>query len=94
MNRVCRHCEDSARPVDRPRGLCRSCYYTPGVRDMYPVPDVPTTRRGVGNGFAERPPPEVPTAARPGTPEKLAELESRAAAELALWHPGDGRGDE
>lgn len=31
----CRHC--TARPVHRPRGLCWTCYYAPGVRDLYPV---------------------------------------------------------
>lgn len=33
MNR-CRHCHES--PVSRPRGMCRVCYYTPGIRDLYP----------------------------------------------------------
>ena len=31
---VCRNCNRG--PVNRPRGLCWSCYYTPGVRDQYP----------------------------------------------------------
>lgn len=33
MNR-CRHCDTNA--VNRPRGLCWTCYYTPGVLDLYP----------------------------------------------------------
>lgn len=32
---VCRHCGE--RKVNRPRGLCWGCYYTPGVKEKYPV---------------------------------------------------------
>ena len=31
---LCRHCNRV--PSNRPRGLCWSCYYKPGVRDLYP----------------------------------------------------------
>lgn len=31
----CRHCGRDK--VNRPRGLCWTCYYTPGVRAMFPV---------------------------------------------------------
>ena len=31
---LCRHC--SQPKVNRPRGLCWSCYYTPGVKELYP----------------------------------------------------------
>ncbi len=34
-SRRCRHCRKSS--VSRPRGLCWGCYYTPGVRDLYPI---------------------------------------------------------
>jgi hypothetical protein len=33
--------------------------------------------------------PPAPTAARPGSHEKVAVLEARAAAGYALWHPAD-----
>ena len=46
MIAVCRHCSKSK--VNRPRGLCWSCYYTPGVRDLYPSTSK-FARRGVGN---------------------------------------------
>ena len=36
MNPICRHCTKSK--VNRPRGLCWSCYYTPGVKDLYVDP--------------------------------------------------------
>lgn len=32
---TCRHCR--AGKVNRPRGLCWNCYYTPGVKALYPV---------------------------------------------------------
>lgn len=32
---VCRHCNTGK--VNRPRGLCWACYYTPGVKELYPV---------------------------------------------------------
>lgn len=31
---TCRHCQ--RKKPNRPRGLCYSCYYLPGVRDQYP----------------------------------------------------------
>ena len=42
----CRHCHEG--PVNRPRGLCWSCYYRPGVRDLYPSTSK-FARRGEGN---------------------------------------------
>lgn len=84
--RVCRHCGTGK--VNRPRGLCRTCYYTNGVREMYPrakfgnhVHDT----RGRDRGLAE------PTDAMPGSPAKLAVLEQRATAGQRLWHPLDAR---
>lgn len=85
---VCVHCRRKG--VCRPRGLCWDCFYTPGVRKLYAVSDSVCADRGVGgdNG-RHRPPPAAPTAARPGSPEKLAVLIERAAAETLLWHDDD-----
>jgi hypothetical protein len=85
---VCRHC--SQRNVNRPRGLCWSCYYTPGVKELYPSTSK-YARRGVGNGSGPRPLPPAPTTAAPGTPEKVAVMERRAAARRAIFHPADSR---
>lgn len=82
---ICAHCGRAK--VSRPRGLCWGCYYTPGVIDLHPSTSK-YARRGVPNCTGDRPLPE-PTTAAPGTPEKLAELERRAAAMLALHHPED-----
>jgi hypothetical protein len=83
---MCRHCQKVK--SNRPRGLCWSCYYTPGIREQYPSTSK-FARRGVHdfNGRAALPP--LPTNALPGTPEKLAVLEERARLRQSLWHPDD-----
>ena len=83
---VCKHCQKSK--VNRPRGLCWSCYYTPGVKDRYPSTSK-YARRGVGNFNGHAPLPDAPTSAAPGSPEKLAILEQRAKLKQALFHPPD-----
>jgi hypothetical protein len=86
---VCKHCRKSK--VNRPRGLCWTCYYTPGVKDQYPSTSK-YARRGVGNFNGNAPLPE-PTLYPPGTPEKMAVLEMRAQLQQALWHPLDAQYD-
>src|SRR5690242_18442394 len=83
---LCRHCQKVK--SNRPRGLCWSCYYTPGVRDLYPSTSK-FARRGVSdfNGSAHL--AAEPTTALPGSPEKVAILEERARLGVALWHPLD-----
>jgi hypothetical protein len=83
---LCRHCQRAQ--VNRPRGLCWSCYYTPGLRELYPSQSK-FGRRGLSdfNGTPVLPP--VPTRAMPGTPEKVAVLEERARLRQSLWHPED-----
>jgi hypothetical protein len=83
---TCRHCHKA--PVNRPRGLCWSCYYTAGVRDLYPSTSK-FARRGVGNFCGRAAPAAGPTAALPGSPEKVAILEERARLRQDLWHPRD-----
>jgi hypothetical protein len=86
MAKLCRHCNRV--PVNRPRGLCWSCYYKPGVRDLYPSTSK-FARRGVGNFNGEAEMPTLPTEALPGSPEKVAILEERARLRQSLWHPRD-----
>src|SRR5438552_3173087 len=86
MIAVCRHC--SRCKVNRPRGLCWSCYYTPGVKERYPSTSK-YARRGVGNFNGNAPLPDVPTTAVPGTREKLAVLAERARSRQAMFHPAD-----
>src|SRR5581483_10972436 len=89
MKPLCRHCQKVK--SNRPRGLCWSCYYTPGVRELYPSTSK-FARRGVAdfNGRAKMP---EPTDALPGTPEKVRVLEERARLGQQLWHPLDAKLD-
>jgi hypothetical protein len=82
----CRNCHRVE--SNRPRGLCWSCYYTPGVRERFPSTSK-FARRGVGNGCVFVPMPARPTPATPGSAEKLAVLEERARLGVSLWHPAD-----
>lgn len=84
---ICKHCKKV--PVNRPRGLCWNCYYAPGVKELYPSTSK-YAHRGVSNGQMHTVPlPAEPCPFPPGTPEKTAELERRAAAGEALRHPKD-----
>ena len=83
--KLCRHCEKA--PVNRPRGLCWSCYYTAGVRELYPSTSK-FARRGVAN-FCGKALPCEPTGALPGSVEKVAILEQRAKMRQELFHPQD-----
>jgi hypothetical protein len=82
----CRHCRRGK--VTRPRGLCWACYYQPGVREKYPSPSI-FGRRGIDDFYGRITPPPFPTAALPGTPEKIAILTQRAELGQELFHPND-----
>ncbi len=73
--------------MNRPRGLCWSCYYTPGVKEQYPSTSKYAVR-GVGNGMNCTAQPPEPTAVPPG-PDKVAILAERAARGEQLFHEGD-----
>jgi hypothetical protein len=73
---------------NRPRGLCWSCYYTPGVREQFPSTSK-FGRRGVDDFYGWPVPPPEPTNAAPGSAEKVAVLERRARLGVSLWHPKD-----
>lgn len=88
----CRHC-GGPWTSNRPRGLCWTCYYAPGVRERYPSTS-PYARRGVGNLTGRRPLPADPTGAVPGSPEKVAAMEARAARGEQLFHPADATHEE
>ena len=85
---ICKHCRKTK--VNRPRGLCWTCYYTPGIKDQYPSTSK-YARRGEGNISGAGSPAPTPTMAAPGTPEKMAILEERVRLKQALWHPADAR---
>ena len=90
MIAICRHC--SKNKVNRPRGLCWSCYYTAGVKEMYPSTSK-YARRGEGNFNGDAPLSALPTLASPGSAAKLAVLAERVKMKLSLWHPKDAKHD-
>ncbi len=79
---LCRHCDRNQ--VSRPRGLCWSCFYSPGVRERYPPAG---SNRGPGIGRKRL--PCEPTYAPPGSPEKIRVLMDRAARGQELFHMED-----
>lgn len=87
---LCKHC-NKKHPC-RPRGLCWRCYYTPGVRDMYPVNNSVYNRRGVEDFNNQAPLPE-PTDKLPITEDKVKEITRRAELRQSLWHPNDAKRD-
>ncbi len=85
---ICKHCRRAK--VNRPRGLCWGCYYTPGVKDLFPSTSK-YARRGEGNFTGNAPVAPEPTPAPPGSAEKMAVLEMRVKLKQALWHPADAQ---
>lgn len=85
---LCRHCHKL--PINRPRGLCWSCYYKPDVRTMYPSHAV-HGQNGIHNDtrMADRGLPPTPTEAPPGSEAKIRVMIERAAARQTLDHPQD-----
>lgn len=85
---ICRHCNKVR--SNRPRGLCWSCYYAPGVREQYPSTSK-YARRGVSDFNGKTKSASAPTQALPGSAEKVNVLAERARLGLSLWHPMDAR---
>jgi hypothetical protein len=83
---LCRHCQKTK--SNRPRGLCWTCYYTAGVRELYPSTSK-FARRGPGNFNGQAPLPDLPTDAAPGSEAKILILMERAILKQALFHPAD-----
>jgi hypothetical protein len=83
---LCRNCQRVR--ANRPRSLCWTCYYTPGIRDRFPSTSK-FARRGVDDFYGKASLAPAPTTALPGTPEKVAILAERARQRQALWHPLD-----
>jgi hypothetical protein len=79
----CKHCHSS--PVTRSRGLCWRCVHTPRIRDLYePLP--PANRSGRSHRLSR---PCIPTAAMPGSAEKIQVLTQRATRGEELFHALD-----
>jgi len=86
---LCRHCHRYANRVRGcRRGLCRKCYDTPGLQEVYQSTSK-FANRGVRDFYGKTPLPLWPTAAMPGTPEKVAVMYTRALLGTSLFHPAD-----
>lgn len=98
---LCAHCYlDQAGAGDR---LCPPCRSDPTLSVLYPAGPLPPprprpprpperdryARRGLGLGNRQPPTPETPTAALPGSPEKVEVLRQRVSARQQLHHPAD-----
>ena len=87
----CRHCGELG--VNRPRGLCWRCYYSPDVSlEDYQSTSKCARRNPDHLTVAARKVACTPTKALPGSDEKVAVLEERAAKGQWLWHPDDAQG--
>ena len=78
---ICLNC--GRKKVTRPRGLCWRCFYSPGVKEQFPL----RSKVGVAGSAPKRTP--EPTTARPGTEAKLRVLIGRAERGETLYHPDD-----
>ncbi len=85
MEKMCQHCGKAK--VTRPRGLCWSHYYTPGIRDLYEPTACASNRRG--DGFHESNAAVMPTPAPPGSKAKMVAMRRRLMAGASLHHPDD-----
>lgn len=77
----CCHCHK--KKATRPRRLCWRCYYTHGVRNLYPV--CPLKKPIVGRELPQ------PTLTLPGTEAKIEVMSQRMTDEQYLHHPDDAK---
>lgn len=85
----CRNCQQELKGKwRRPKNLCWTCYYAPGVRERFPSTNK-FARRGNSLHVDRRLPLPEPTSHPPGSPEKVAVLEQRARNRQQLFHPAD-----
>ena len=99
---LCRHCAYRnmaiAHATARNRELCTTCYLTPEIRALYPIPERRGRRfdRDTGNDADIAVPggkikPCKPTSALPGSAVKFRLLCWRARNNRALWHDDDAK---
>jgi len=82
--RICLHC--GRYHGNRLRGLCRTCYYSPGIKEGY------ATRKGYYPAHAILPMDGYryePTACPSGSEDKIEVMRERSAYGLPLCHPQD-----
>lgn len=78
----CKHCQKV--PSNRPRGLCWSCYYRPGVREQYAIA-ANSVKKSATCLSGEQ---AAPTRIRPG-PDKVAVMVFRASLGMPIFCDDD-----
>jgi hypothetical protein len=82
----CNHCGEVR--LWSSRGLCWRCHRDPRVREAFADP-APSATDNDACDFYGRGKPTTPTAALPGSPEKIEVLTQRAQSREAMFHPED-----
>lgn len=80
----CRHCGHDK--VNRPRGLCWTCYHDTEIRQLYAI-----AIYGYGADNKNPKPPTTPTTHSAGTIQRIMVYAERAKNGEQLWHPDDSR---
>ncbi len=80
---ACRHCQKKR--VNRPLGLCWSCYYTPGVRVQYGGQASLEKR----DDYSQSKTPRQTLSSLPGSTERIRALRERVLRGEATWRKGD-----
>lgn len=90
---ICQHCGEPRSVLRQRRGLCRRCYHTPAIRNLYSQTGSLAGLAGQSTNdrdcYCPSPPLPEPTTAPPG-PKKVDVLCQRASQRYSLWHPRDG----
>jgi hypothetical protein len=84
---LCRHCQRNLAKLNNSRLLCYGCMMQPAIRELYPPAPNKYTRQGHGLSELTREP--EPTAALPGSAEKMEQMSQRLADGEHLHHRRD-----
>lgn len=85
---ICRHC--GVNKANRPRQMCWTCYYAPGVKELY-VSQCVYTRKGLGLQAGGLPLDTLICPYLPGTPGKIEFMADRAERGVQVFHPKDAK---
>jgi hypothetical protein len=88
----CRHCKKNQQT--RPRGLCKKCHQDKRIRRLFgPISAHGRRTPAWQDRVGPHPLPPEPTAARPGSVEKMLVLQARISKGHKPWHPDDAPAD-
>lgn len=92
---LCKHCETRVSSVGCSRGLCNSCRHDPEIRGRFQLsPEMQRyAEKGLGGNIKRLRKPKSPTAAEPGSAEKIEVMQNRVLNGEELHHPLDVKYD-